>query len=200
MIQNCHNYSKKKLLLRKILHIKKFCSYLKKVCFYLNKVYSHMERICLHIQKAHSKFLWQWLCKILVTIYHGYFLWEIPMTNPQLMSNVMQRTFYVGESPHLFDISKIILSWKWLMLIVFIVQLPSYHPEKALIIDLVCLFVIKTKQRKYEHDETYLSSDCLKNVDYFLNSFMHATTRHGVTRKRSTKRLKHAGNLFRKNL
>ena len=26
-----------------------------------------------------------------------------------------------------------------------------------------------------------------------------ATTRHGVTRKRSTKRLKHAGNLFRKN-
>ena len=27
-----------------------------------------------------------------------------------------------------------------------------------------------------------------------------ATTRHGVTRKRSTKRLKHTGNLFRKNL
>ena len=27
-----------------------------------------------------------------------------------------------------------------------------------------------------------------------------ATTRHGVTRKRSTKRLKHAGNLFTKNL
>ena len=26
------------------------------------------------------------------------------------------------------------------------------------------------------------------------------TTRHGVTRKRSTKRLKHTGNLFRKNL
>ena len=27
-----------------------------------------------------------------------------------------------------------------------------------------------------------------------------ATTRHGVTRKRSTKRLKHTGNLFKKNL
>ena len=27
-----------------------------------------------------------------------------------------------------------------------------------------------------------------------------ATTRHGVTRKRSTKRLKYTGNLFRKNL
>ena len=27
-----------------------------------------------------------------------------------------------------------------------------------------------------------------------------ATTRHGVTRKRITKRLKHTGNLFRKNL
>ena len=27
-----------------------------------------------------------------------------------------------------------------------------------------------------------------------------ATTRHGVTRKRSTKRLKHTGNQFRKNL
>ena len=27
-----------------------------------------------------------------------------------------------------------------------------------------------------------------------------ATTRHGVTRKKSTKRLKHTGNLFRKNL
>ena len=27
-----------------------------------------------------------------------------------------------------------------------------------------------------------------------------ATTRHGVTRKRSTKRLKHIKNLFRKNL
>ena len=27
-----------------------------------------------------------------------------------------------------------------------------------------------------------------------------ATTRYGVTRKRSTKRLKHTGNLFRKNL
>ena len=27
-----------------------------------------------------------------------------------------------------------------------------------------------------------------------------ATIRHGVTRKRSTKRLKHTGNLFRKNL
>ena len=27
-----------------------------------------------------------------------------------------------------------------------------------------------------------------------------ATTRDGVTRKRSTKRLKHVGNLFRKNL
>ena len=27
-----------------------------------------------------------------------------------------------------------------------------------------------------------------------------ATTRHGVTRKRNTKRLKHTGNLFRKNL
>ena len=27
-----------------------------------------------------------------------------------------------------------------------------------------------------------------------------ATTRHGVTRKRSTKRLKHTGNLFTKNL
>ena len=27
-----------------------------------------------------------------------------------------------------------------------------------------------------------------------------ATTRHGVTGKRSTKRLKHTGNLFRKNL
>ena len=27
-----------------------------------------------------------------------------------------------------------------------------------------------------------------------------ATTRHGVTRKRSTKKLKHAWNLFRKNL
>ena len=27
-----------------------------------------------------------------------------------------------------------------------------------------------------------------------------ATTRHGLTRKRSTKRLKHTGNLFRKNL
>ena len=73
------------------------------------------------------------------------------------------------------------------MLIVFIVQLPSYHPEKALIIDLVCLFVIKTKQRKCEHDETCISSDYLKNVDYFLNSFMHATTRHGITRKKHKK-------------
>ena len=27
-----------------------------------------------------------------------------------------------------------------------------------------------------------------------------ATTKHGVTRKRSTERLKHTGNLFRKNL
>ena len=27
-----------------------------------------------------------------------------------------------------------------------------------------------------------------------------ATTRHGVTRKRNTKRLKHTGNLVRKNL
>ena len=27
-----------------------------------------------------------------------------------------------------------------------------------------------------------------------------ATMRHGVTKKRSTKRLKHTGNLFRKNL
>ena len=27
-----------------------------------------------------------------------------------------------------------------------------------------------------------------------------ATTRHGLTRKRSTKRLKHTGNLFKKNL
>ena len=27
-----------------------------------------------------------------------------------------------------------------------------------------------------------------------------ATTRHGVTRKRSTKRLQHTGKLFRKNL
>ena len=27
-----------------------------------------------------------------------------------------------------------------------------------------------------------------------------ATTRHGVTRKRNTKRLRHKGNLFRKNL
>ena len=27
-----------------------------------------------------------------------------------------------------------------------------------------------------------------------------ATTRHGVARKRNTKRLRHAGNLFRKNL
>ena len=26
------------------------------------------------------------------------------------------------------------------------------------------------------------------------------TTRHGVTRKRSTKRLKHTGNMFKKNL
>ena len=34
---------------------------------------------------------------------------------------------------------------------------------------------------------------------YFMPSWA-ATIRHGITRKRSTKRLKHTGNLFRKNL
>ena len=38
---------------------------------------------------------------------------------------------------------------------------------------------------------------------FFLNFFLTATTRHqalSVARKRSTKRLKHTGNLFRKKL
>ena len=44
-----------------------------------------------------------------------------------------------------------------------------------------------------------------ERLDFFFNwdlllARITATTRHGVTRKRSTKRLQHIGNLFRQNL
>ena len=37
----------------------------------------------------------------------------------------------------------------------------------------------------------------VKNIDFFKIAIhsMQATTRHGVTKKRSTRRLKHTGNL-----
>ena len=48
---------------------------------------------------------------------------------------------------------------------------------------------------------------CIAHVIFFLKlgftpckAEHTATTRHGVTRKRCTKRLEHTGNLFRKNL
>ena len=45
------------------------------------------------------------------------------------------------------------------------------------------------------------SGCCPKTLDYTLSmQGQTATTRHGVTRKRSTKKLKHTENLLRKNL
>ena len=55
----------------------------------------------------------------------------------------------------------------------------------------------KTKQRK--DLLTYLRYFFFKIGIYSMQGWT-ATTRHGITRKRVTKRLKHKGNLFRKNL
>ena len=60
----------------------------------------------------------------------------------------------------------------------------------------------------FYHKRTSLCSNilCYVSSRSFVLTGIHsmegwtATTRHGVTRKRSTKRLKHTGNLFRKNL
>ena len=60
----------------------------------------------------------------------------------------------------------------------------------------------------FYHKRTSLCSNilCYVSSGSFVLTGIHsmegwtATTRHGVTRKRSTKRLKHTGNLFRKNL
>ena len=52
----------------------------------------------------------------------------------------------------------------------------------------------------------FLKKTCKRSLPIFFKIEIHstqgwtATTRHGVTGKRSTKRLSHTGNLFRKNL
>lgn len=46
-------------------------------------------------------------------------------------------------------------------------SITNYHPEKAFLVDLMCLFVIKTKQKRYEHDEI-ISSDYLKKHGLFF--------------------------------
>ena len=63
----------------------------------------------------------------------------------------------------------------------------------------------KVNATKVEHFLDFIfDSGLLQDVS--LKTGIHsmpgwtATTRHGVTRKRSTKRLKHTGNLFRKNI
>ena len=55
-------------------------------------------------------------------------------------------------------------------------------------------------------EDVYLVSFLHDNESFFFLTGIHsmqgwtATTRHGVTRKRNTKRLRRTGNLFRKNL
>ena len=58
----------------------------------------------------------------------------------------------------------------------------------------------------FKPDENYICLEYLRDCTFFLLIGIHsmqgtaATTRHGVTRKRGTKRLKHARNLLRKDL
>ena len=67
----------------------------------------------------------------------------------------------------------------------------------------------KKKKNSHKHFSDYLSNENSSTIFLQLLFFLigiHSmqgwttTTRHGVTRKESTKRLKHTGNLFRKNL
>ena len=59
------------------------------------------------------------------------------------------------------------------------------------------VYQIETTEKKQQKRSPFL-----KNSDILIHSKpgWTATTRHRVTRNRSAKRLKHIGNLFRKNL
>ena len=53
--------------------------------------------------------------------------------------------------------------------------------------------------RKLKATNVFLKKKKKKNGIHYIQDWK-STTRHGVTRKRSIKREKHTGNLFRKNL
>ena len=62
------------------------------------------------------------------------------------------------------------------------------------------VYVFPQIERFFCKQYVYIESENFFLIGIHAMQGWTATTRHGVTRKRSTKRLKHTGNLSRKNL
>ena len=101
---------------------------------------------------------------------------------------------------HLADVGRFSLNWVLVLLLVNLVSGSSptlvFVPQKDLSKQFWCpvkrISVSKTKFRQ--------AANLFFFIDIYSMQGWTATTRHGVTWKRITKRLKHTGNLFRKNL
>ena len=93
----------------------------------------------------------------------------------------------------------------WCCLLLLMKQNCLLKTCKKLNLDDTGLFLPAFPSRTYlELHNIHVTPKLVKKIFFFIG--IHSmqggadTTRHGVTTKRSTKRLKHTGNLFRKNL
>ena len=92
----------------------------------------------------------------------------------------------------------------WLISQLRLKSYPTYFRLSEKKIYLVYLFKVVTKLTLFSNVSAQISNFKLSNQIFFFKIGIHsmqgwtATTRYGVTRKRTTKRLKHTGNLFRK--
>ena len=117
--------------------------------------------------------------------------------------------YFVNFHLVLLFFATIVKFWKWILKIAFCFLLfLSWWDSKKKNMEIYTKKICKyAKKRQNSGQESQCSGQVWKEKVFFffwigINSMQDwiATTRHGVMRKRSTKRLKHTGNLFRKNL
>ena len=119
--------------------------------------------------------------------------------------------YFVNFHLVLLFFATIVKFWKWILKIAFCFLLfLSWWDSKKKNMEIYIkknMQICKEKTKSRARKSMFWPGVKREIVFFFffwigINSMQDwiATTRHGVRRKRSTKRLKHTGNLFRKNL